>query len=111
MARQPETITKAPSARELVEPLLHAKSDYLFAFSQIAEKPEAVQLLAADARTQIDALRLCADRIGAVREIFGDPANNISYYMNPRFQEHFPVVASMLIDRLLRRKLPLTDDD
>src|SRR3954470_11197033 len=79
---------------------------------QDLEPIQATQaLMNAPTAVQVALVRQTVDRVGAMRERLGSPQSATSAYLNLRFQPGFPRAAVLLIDRLLRRKLPFTDDD
>jgi len=100
------------AARQIVNELLKSCEKSVYRFRDIEGLPATKSILAAKPPVQVAVLRECADRIAAMRKKFGKPRRPWdSRYANMINENGFPGAASQIIARLMRRDLPLTDDD
>lgn len=83
-----------------------------FEFEHIAEMEATAAALAADRDVQVAIVRLTSERVAAIRLRLGKPrSRSDTRYMNLHSEAGFPSAAVVLVQRLLRRKLPFTEDD
>jgi hypothetical protein len=105
-----ESVAKLAGERLLNELEKQTPKD-AFRFEDIADLPSTKEILSANARTQMAFVRATVDRVGAMRERLGKPRKNDMRYMNLHDRRGFPLWASFLSQRLLRRNLPWTSTD
>jgi hypothetical protein len=109
MANLAEEDCQATAANLLKQ--IHAEGKDLNSSSEVARIPAVHELSAGTPALQITFLRTAADAVAAIRKKLGDPRHNRSKYWNLHFVDAFPAAATVVMGWLLRRKLPLTDDD
>jgi hypothetical protein len=99
------------TARKLLRELAKTTpAGSIYGFKDIAKASATTAILSADTGTQIAVVLECVDLIAAVRDKLGAPQGFDGRYMNLSHGRGFPQAACQILDRLLRRKLPFSED-
>jgi hypothetical protein len=98
-------------AHRLAEQIEKDEPDYCWDFKEIEKFPATQLLLAASPEVQIEFIRRCFEKMATLREKLGSPEGKEVYYFNLGHQKEYPKAVAVATRRLLRKKLPFTEDD